>query len=360
MGPDTTLNLEDVDYLYKDNELYKKAQKKLLLRKDIVRDVLGYLLEKATKFRVTNRTTEYSATVKFSMITFKQRGAGMKSLLKKMSPDEDGRFSSFPLPTKKVFTDTLNQEIENNFTLNIQSSLDCRLRDSEYFDDTVNVVETWTRNLKPGCTWDLSFREIIEDGINLSDLGRIIKDKGIDKDGPITYAFIMETIGDKRGKILRKSDESFTGTAPVILNAEFETELKYVSKFSEIETDKSKPVTSATSINDKEFNEEIEFEKEMGAYFAPDREEELRLPIQLIKMKKPKVLNGKTKEEQYTLVYEEERMEDASSALLKGMREQFRNHKLSDENITMDDMKFKKTLRKGPSEIEKEEDEEEL
>ena len=91
----------------------------------------------------------------------------------------------------------------------------------------------------------------------------------------------------------------------------------------------------------------------MGAYFAPDREEELRLPIQLIKMKKPKVLNGKTKEEQYTLVYEEERMEDASSALLKGMREQFRNHKLSDENITMDDMKFKKTLRKGPSEIEK-------
>jgi len=222
----------------------------------------------------------------------------------------------------------------NRISCDFLTSLKTNLTDSVVFNDRAIIVKTWSRVLTPGSIWEFNFHHHLGDGI---DLNYVIDLKGRNVDHPSGYVFVLEYIGDRRGRIKRAADSDFfTGYSPAKLNIEFEFKYRFLY---EDKGTTERPLFYRQKKREEDFEENSEFEK----IFTPDREAPFNINYDNIIFNE----SNKDKKADFILEYDQNLLEAGNNTLLMNLQKDFENNGLDSNGVSEDDVFF--NLQKNPS-----------
>lgn len=245
--------------------------------------------------------------------------------------------------------DTINEEeqysdpdimdLENKITLDFKTSIKTKLTDSTHFKSRARIVKTWNRVLTPGSMWDFKLEHHLGKGIHLNYLNDIIHEN---PNHPMSYTFIIEYLGDARGKVVREKDNDiFMGYSPARLNLEFSHKICYLNDFSKNQ-EEGMAYAYRTKRNEEDFEEDSEFAK----LFCPNRESKMNINFEDIKLRED------NKKKEYMLEYDVNILNE--SMLLNQIKSTFKNAGLNTDNLSEDDHKFNTTEFENHTNIEDE------
>lgn len=160
------------------------------------------------------------------------------------------------------YSDPNTKDTSNRITTSFQTSLRCRLTDSRRFKDQARIVHTWERTLTPGSIWQFDLEHHLGKGIHLNQLYDFDTKN---KNHPSGYFFIVEHVGDRKGRIVRNADKDFfNGYAPTQLHIEFDFkvcflyELKNGKEEAALYRQKKVKRISKKEVNTNQFSHQIE------------------------------------------------------------------------------------------------------
>ena len=132
------------------------------------------------------------------------------------------------IPEDEQYSDPKLTDKENKATISFETSLKTKLTDCSQFNEQAKIVKTWYKSLSPGSIWEFNLTHHLGKGIHLNTL----YDFGFkNKNHPSGYIFVLEQIGDRRGKMRRLKDKDFfTGYAPTEIHFDFEHKFSYLTE----------------------------------------------------------------------------------------------------------------------------------
>jgi hypothetical protein len=128
--------------------------------------------------------------------------------------------------------------MKNRSGINFQTNLKCQLTDFIRFKDQTKIVPTWEFNMEHHLGKDVHLNQLYDFDIK-------------NKNHPSGYFFILEQIGDRKGRILINIDKHFFhGYLPSQVHIEFDFKIGFLYK-----------LTGQIKIFNKFFNNEMSFKK---------------------------------------------------------------------------------------------------
>lgn len=124
-------------------------------------------------------------------------------------------------------------------------------------------MHTWERILSPGSIWEFNMEHHLGKGMHLNQ----IYDFDVkNKNHPSGYVFVVETIGDRRCRIVRdKDNDFFQGYSPVQVHMEFSLK---VGLLYEMKNGQEEFLFYRKKRTEEDFEEGSEYDQ----IFTPDRE----------------------------------------------------------------------------------------
>jgi hypothetical protein len=220
---------------------------------------------------------------------------------------------------------------KNSFLETFLTSVNCQLTDSVAFNNKALIVETWKRTLTPGSLWSFSLEHHLKKGIHINKLIDFVENNN--KGHPSGYVFIIETLGDVKGKIIKNETQDFyQGFSPTKVHVEFEQQICYLTEVNKI--GEELPIFYSKKRKDRDFEEGSELEK----IFTPKRKDRLHISYNNISISTEK----KSKLAEYTL--EDDGFSDNS--MVDDIADIFKNAGLEAVGLVEDDKKFADAIEK--------------
>jgi hypothetical protein len=239
------------------------------------------------------------------------------------------------------YSDPNLEDKNNRITVSFLTSLNCSLTDSVRFKDEATIVHSWERCLTPGSIWDFSLEHHLGSGIHLNQLYDFdVKNKT----HPSGYFFIVEQVGDRKGRIIRNKDKDFfSGYSPTQIHLDFEFKMCFLYELKN-------GTEEAALYRRKKLESDFE-ENSMYEYmFTPDREPSFHVEFEKIMFNE----TSQKKEKEYTLEYDINLMEAGTNISgLNKLQADFEKIGLDPTNLTEDDKVF--NFLQGPTDSSNEE-----
>lgn len=306
---DTYFSIKDFYNLFKIEKNYKKEFESSDEGK---KDIYGCILNTKHKFKLKNRADFYSIHVKFHLIKIMDVETDVRELIKDIThnSESDSLDKAGKIPLNQQYKDPNLNNKENKLSINLITSLNCNLNLSTRFRERAKIVKSWSRTLPPSSIWEFNLTHHYGRGIHLNRIYDIHKRKEKSKnksinelekvnsfltenknettiktlkenigkeiadainkkkisEHPVGYIFCLEYVGDRRGSIINKSKDFFSGYSPCHFNMEFSTEFTVLSDSEEEKEDKF--LIYKKSRQEKNFHEDSEFPD----IFYPERQ----------------------------------------------------------------------------------------
>ena len=285
---DTFLTLEDYELLYKIH--HKKFKTKLSNSY-----FYGDSLSDSFRIKIKSETDAYSMHCKVHVMKLKNNITLKELIENTFSSNLNGEvLNDSKIPIDRQYSVPSNTD--NPYKCEVVTALNTPLTLSDYFNDNVRTLKTFSQHLGPRCILDLTIKQHHGRGIFLNHIFNVDRDKKL-KDQPSSYFCILETIGDRRASITRQSDgANFDCVGPFRFTTTFNTSLKYLA---EDINDNEKPIFSKFVKNDSDFTD-----TELREHFQADREPRIHVAYEEIHVDR----NTKNKIKPYILRYDEPRM----------------------------------------------------
>lgn len=169
------------------------------------------------------------------------------------------------IPEDQQSSDPYITDLSNKFSVNFSVSLNTEWTDSINFNDQARIVNTWNRILTPGSTWEFNLTHHFGKGLNLNYLYDI---ESVNSNHLVIlcFVFVLESFGDKRGKIIRRKDEGASnGYSLVVLRCDFNHQITYLGKESD-HVDDDITVVSKRKRKDTDFIESSLFNQSISIF----------------------------------------------------------------------------------------------
>jgi hypothetical protein len=220
---------------------------------------------------------------------------------------------------------------KNPFLETFLTSVNCQLTDSAAFNNKALICETWRRTLTPGSIWDFNLEHHLKRGIHINKLIDFTENNN--KNHPVGYVYIIEYLGDFKGKIIKNKNQDFyQGFSPSKIHLEYEHQICYLTELNKI--GEEIPIFYTKKRKAKDFEEGSELEK----IFTPKRKSKLHIAYDNISMSTEK----KNKLAEYTL----EDGEIADNSIMQEISDIFKNAGLESIGLVEDDSKYASEINK--------------
>jgi hypothetical protein len=154
------------------------------------------------------------------------------------------------IPEDEQYSDPNTTDRTNKIKIDFETSLKTKLTDSSIFNENATIVKTWYKSLTPGSIWEINITHHLNEGIHLN---RLFDYATKNLDHPAGYIFVLEQIGDRRGKLRRiKDSDLFTGYSSSKIYYEFEHAFEYLAEESK-ETFTESPCTYKKRKREEDF-----------------------------------------------------------------------------------------------------------
>ena len=233
------------------------------------------------------------------------------------------------LPEDKQYSDPVVTDELNKFSIKFLASLNTKLTDSVQFKDRAKIVHTWTKRLTPKSIWDFKLENHLGKGIHLNYLFDVA---ALNREHPSGYIFVLESFGDKRGKIVRTEDNDFfSGYSPSRLAIEFTHKLGYLAKDTEM--DEPIPTVYRQKSLEEDFQEQSDYDQE----YTPNRSEAFHIDFEDIQLLEDRVT---PKKDRKGFVLEYDSVVVPNNTLMNDLQMNYRKHGFDGNHLTDDDLKF--------------------
>ena len=241
------------------------------------------------------------------------------------------------IPEDEQYSDPITINKKNKFKIEFETSLKTKLTDSSIFNEQAKIVRTWYKSLSPGSIWEVNLTHHFGQGINLNHLYDLSYKN---KEHPAGYIFILEQIGDRRGRIRRlKDNDLFTGYAPTEVHVEFDYKFAYLTE--------ERNGTERTATYRKKKREE-DFEETDNLFqmeFCPDRESKFNVEFDNIKLNR----DSADKKSDYLLEYDTSVLGGSTNLVSSQLASLFESYGIDPKTVSEDEQDFKKHLKRGPT-----------
>ena len=214
--------------------------------------------------------------------------------------NEHTREDSGRIPEKEQLSTPNLDDTDNQINISFNTELNTKLTDSIIFDKRARIVRTFYKSLSPSSIFEISIEHSFGNGIHLNSLLESIHEN---PNHPIDYVIVIETFGDRRGKIEtidNIEDEGFyQGYSPVHIQFEFEHKLTYLTE--EMRDGSNETIIYKTKKRDLDFDKETKEEKQFREEFHPDRSQKFNVNFDNIIKNNDRKIKGK----EYKLIYDE-------------------------------------------------------
>lgn len=302
---DTYFSVQDYYDLYKIKERFATELEEN--KSDGVKEIYGAVLHTKNKFKIKNRTPQFSSNVAIHLVKIKDIRANVRSLLQEIihnsEQSRDNKNGKIPIDfqysTPKLFDYT------NRFGISFLTDLVCTLSMSQKFKEKATIVKSWQATLPAGSIWEFNLTTRLGRGMHLNKIndfyleaptdtiietisekmekikGNLRKGKSAElndlrsfvddllvkraNEHPCGYTFIFEVVGDRRASIQRNKDgDIFSGYSPSTIGIEFDTEITYLTN----QNDEDELLVYKRTRQNKNFSEESSFNE----IFCPERQ----------------------------------------------------------------------------------------
>jgi hypothetical protein len=338
LAEDTFLSVKDYSLLYSGkniNEIDLENNLEKIKRKKRRTDAYTCSYNTQNKFVFRNLLKYYNLNLKVHLLKIKDPNDDLRGIVAKITNNnaEKSLISTddrWKIKEEDQYTDPLISDLKNRITLSFETSLSCQLADSKSFKDRVTVVDSWFRQIEPGSIWNFSLKHHLGGGVDLEYLEEMT-DKN--KEHPSGYVFLLEFLGDPRGRIIRNEDgDSFNGYSPSRIEIEFEH--KYSFLYETNEKEEEIPATYGNKKSQEDFDEGTDFEK----IFTPDRTSSFNVDTKDIKFDFP----SKNKKPKFNLDYNLDILGSAGmhNTTINYIEKEFKAEGTTGDNITEDDIRY--------------------
>jgi hypothetical protein len=322
---DTYFTVNDYLKFYKNQENIKKTIEDTKSKTDLY----GCVYKTKNQFKFMNKFDFYNVSMRLHLIKLFDQHKDFRELIEDTTNNNTKIGMQYgKLIEDDQYSDADTKDLANKITTSFRTSLKCRLTDSIRFNDTARIVHTWERTLTPGSIWEFNLEHHLGKGIHLNQLYDFdVKNRN----HPSGYCFILEYLGDRKGRIVRNQDgDFFHGYSPVQIHVEFEFKVGFLY---EIKNNTEQPSLYRRKKNEADFEEGSEFE----SMFTPDREPSFHVSYDQI------MLNSSPRKEnyKYSLEYDINLMESSNvTPLLNKLQQNFKDAGLDETTVTEDDKIF--------------------
>lgn len=317
---DTYFSVQDYYDLYKIETRFADELKKN--RPDGIKEIFGAVLHTKNKFKIKNRTPQFSSHVAIHLVKIKDIRANVRSLLQEIvnNSEQSKENSNGKIPSDFQYSTPTLFDYKNRFGISFLTDLVCTLSMSQKFKEKATIVKSWHATLPAGSIWEFNLTTHLGRGIHLNKIndfyleaptaniietisqkmeqvkGNLRKGKSAElndlrsyvddllikraNEHPSGYIFVFEVVGDRRASILRKKDgDIFSGYSPSTLGIEFDTEITYLTA----QDNEDELLVYKRNRQNKNFSEDSSF----NDIFCPDRQVAFHVDSQNIGGKKP-------------------------------------------------------------------------
>ena len=233
------------------------------------------------------------------------------------------------------YSDPNTKDLSNKFNISFLTSINCLLNDSIRFRDEATIVHTWERTLTPGSIWKFNLEHHLGSGVHLNQLYDFDMKN---KNHPSGYFFILEQVGDRKGRLIRNIDKDFfSGYSPTQVHVEFDFRIGFLYELKN-------GVEEACIYRRKKLDQDFEENSYYESLFTPDREPSFHISFDEISFNE----TNQKEQKKFSLEYDINLMENVgASGLLNRLQADFEKAGLDTTNITEDDKVF--NVKKGPT-----------
>jgi hypothetical protein len=317
---DTYFSVQDYYDLYKIEERFADELKEN--KRDGVKEIYGAVLNTKNKFKIKNRTPQFSSHVAIHLIKIKDIRANVRSLLQEVihNSEQSTENNNGKIPIDFQYSIPKLFDYKNRFGISFITDLVCTLSMSQKFQEKATIVKSWQATLPAGSIWEFNLTTHLGRGIHLNKIndfyleapneniiqsisqkmeqvkGNLRKGKSAElndlrsyiddllikraNEHPSGYIFVFEVVGDRRASIQRiKDGDIFSGYSPSTLGIEFDTEITYLTN----QNDEDELLVYKRTRQNKNFSEDSNFNN----IFCPDRQVPFHVDSKNIGPKKP-------------------------------------------------------------------------
>lgn len=233
------------------------------------------------------------------------------------------------------YSDPNTKDLNNKISISFLTTIKCLLNDSIRFRDEATIVHTWERTLTPGSIWEFNIENHLGMGVHLNQLYDFDMKN---KNHPSAYFFILEQVGDRKGRIIRNNDKDFfSGYSPTQIHVEFDFRMGFLY---ELKDGTEEACIYRHKKSDQDFEENSYYE----SVFTPDREPSFHVDFNDISFNE----TNQKEQKKFTLEYDINLMESMpGNGVLNRLQADFEKAGLDTTNLTEDDKAF--NVKKGPS-----------
>lgn len=260
------LEKKDFDELVKER-LKNYQRNDTLLNSEIT--IRAGLLSTKTQLKIANRLPLYDSHIMIHLVYLKHMNecVTVEKLVERIKSEYvlKNRIGNIKMANELI--EVIDSK-EVDFSTQLITQLNIRPVETSSFKEHCTIAKTWMRKLPSNGLWEFNLKERHTEGVSINQLEKIrseLKDEN-DKNMPLSFFFIVEFFGDRRGSITRLEDnESISGVyTPCALNFDFKLEIKHLSKN---EMDKIDEIMNFNEIRGvKEFDD-----KSLAEEFYPTR-----------------------------------------------------------------------------------------
>ena len=302
---DTYFSVQDYYDLFKVKTRFSEELKEN--KKDGVKEVYGAVLNTKNKFKIKNRTPQFSSHVAIHLVKIKDIRANVRSLLQEIihNSEQTTANNNGKIPIDFQYSTPTIFDFKNRFGISFLTDLVCTLSMSQKFKEKATIVKSWQATLPAGSIWEFNLTTHLGRGIHLNQIndfyleapdeniiqiikakmeavkGNLRKGKSAElndlrtyvddllvkraNEHPSGYIFLFEVVGDRRASIMRNKDKDiFSGYSPTTLGIEFDTEITYLVDQNNVD----ELLVYKRNRQNKNFSEDSEFNN----IFCPDRQ----------------------------------------------------------------------------------------
>jgi hypothetical protein len=346
----TFLSAQQLLSIYNQNN---RAEKRIIRNEEGLTNVYGCAYKIKSKLKLINRFKSYNVSITIHLIKITDISTDPRTLLEDVtsasvmgSSSVDWRdHNSSKINLEDQFTSPNQSTSKNGFLETFLTTLNCKLTDSAAFNNKAIIAESWRRTLTPASIWEFRLEHHLGKGIHINKL--IDFNNNNNPQHPAGYFFIIECLGDPRGKIIRNKDKDFfQGYSPTKIHIEYVHKLCYLTELTKNNQDL--PIFYTQKRNDQNFEEDSELDQ----IFTPNRKAKLHVAYDDIST----AIEKRKKNVKFTL---EDDDLDQSYDMMDEIVKAFKDGDLGSDGVTEDDAKFigkinQRNLDLDGEEIEKE------